>query len=171
MRMWLSEQYEQSMKALQPLHDKWLGLAYRERQFLSVAIVAFLVSSFYWMIWNPLHVAAEESQVQLTKQLNTLSDVKSMGNQIFTLSGQSGQRQSNLSSVASRSALEYGVSVVRMQPRGERLQLMLEPIPFNKLLKWLAFLVEKQGVSIDVLDIARTEISGVIQVNKLQLSR
>ena len=179
MRISLSEQFEQLTKAMQPLtkamqplHDRWLGLAYRERQFLTVAIVVSVVSIFYWMIWSPLNIAQQESSEQLTKQLNTLSDVKSMGNQIVTLSGQSGQRQSqNLSSIVSRSALEYGISVMRIQPRGERLKLLVEPAPFNKLLAWLAFLVEEQGVSIDVLDISRTEISGVIQVNILQLSR
>ena len=39
------------------------------------------------------------------------------------------------------------------------------------LLEWLAFLAEKYQVSIDGLEITRTEQQGVVTVNLLQLSK
>ena len=165
-------QFQQFIQMLQPVQDWWHHLADRERQLLSVAGTAFLIACFYWMVWHPLSVAEESAEVQLIKQRNMLNDVKSTASKIASLRGSGESYHSkNLSSTVSRSSLDYGMQITRMQPRGKRVQVWLEDTSFNQLLEWLAFLVEKHHISIDLLDISRTDVKGVVSVKRLQLSK
>ena len=44
-------------------------------------------------------------------------------------------------------------------------------MPFNKFMAWLAFLQEDYGIGVVFLDLDKGEKEGLIEVNRLQLSR
>ena len=59
----------------------------------------------------------------------------------------------------------------RLQPRGEMMQVWIQPLPFSQLVSWIAYLQERQGVSVDAIDIDRGKVNGVVEVKRLQLKR
>ena len=58
-----------------------------------------------------------------------------------------------------------------MQPRGDQFQVWVAPMPFNQFMAWLAFLQEDYGINVVFLDLEKGDKEGLIEVNRLQLSR
>jgi general secretion pathway protein M len=56
-----------------------------------------------------------------------------------------------------------------MQPQNDQLQLSLEDVPFEQLLRWLTELQSKHGVQLLQLDIAVSEVPGTVRVRRLVL--
>ena len=89
-------QYEKYLQALQPLQEKWAGLADRERKLVGCAGVMIFIASFYWLIWQPISDAEAQSLKKLSRHQSTLSYVKATANQIASLQGASVQQQSKI---------------------------------------------------------------------------
>ena len=54
-----------------------------------------------------------------------------------------------------------------MQPQNDQLQLVLEDVPFEQLLRWLAQLQNNNGVKLVSLDVANTDSSGIVRVRRM----
>jgi general secretion pathway protein M len=64
-----------------------------------------------------------------------------------------------------------GITLSRIQPRGEDLQVWIDEVPFNRLLTWLGALQSKQGITAASLDLNSTETPGQVKVRRLLLTR
>jgi general secretion pathway protein M len=156
---------------LKPLQDRWLLLADREKKLLTVCGCCIVVACFYWMVWDPIKSGEEESLQRLEKQRNTLVSVKASAAQLISLRRDGHSKIRNLASIISQSAGEYNIVLEGIQPIGRVTKLALADADFSLLLEWLVFLAEKYQVSIDELEITRTEQQGIVRVNLLQLSK
>jgi general secretion pathway protein M len=56
-----------------------------------------------------------------------------------------------------------------MQPKDEQLDLMLEDVSFEQLLRWLQLLQTDHGVQLVQLEVSDTDVSGVVRVRRLVL--
>lgn len=76
-----------------------------------------------------------------------------------------------MNQVIPSSTRQFKIELIRMQPRGEQMQVWVKPLPFNSLVNWLAFLRDSQGINVQFLDLNKTDVEGVVEVNRLQLTR
>ncbi len=59
----------------------------------------------------------------------------------------------------------------RIADRGENIQVWIEPVVFNDLLKWLNALDEKYALRVTQIDVSAAEKPGMVNVQRLEFGR
>tara|TARA_R110002126_G_scaffold43555_23_gene124954 strand:+ start:1706 stop:2176 length:471 start_codon:yes stop_codon:yes gene_type:complete len=151
----------------QQMQNWWQSLAAREQRLLTVAAVVVIVGVFYWLIWQPLHqgkiskeAAVNQAQLQLGRLQQALPQLQQAGGSQSRVGG-------SLAQIVSNSSRTYNIRVSRMQPQNDQLQLVLEDVPFEQLLRWLEQLQSQNGVKLVSLDVADTDSSGIVRVRRM----
>ncbi|WP_423188109.1 type II secretion system protein GspM [Alishewanella sp. d11] len=145
----------------------WYGLATREQRLLLLATPLLLLGAFYWGIWQPLHYAAERNSItlqQLERQLVAFQQVRPLLQQSASGPARTG---GTLAQIVSTSARSFNISVSRMQPQNDQLQLVLDDLAFEQLMPWLQQLHYQNGVQLVSLDVAATDNPGIVRVRRM----
>ncbi|WP_277207006.1 type II secretion system protein M [Vibrio misgurnus] len=156
----------------------WRSVTPREQKMLLVSGALALIAISYWGVWQPLEQRTAQAQARLQSEKQLLSWVSDNANRIVTLRGQAGQgsggqaaTNQSLNQVITQSTRQFKIELIRVQPRGEMMQVWIQPLPFTQLVAWIADLQQRQGVSVDVIDIDRGKESGLVEIKRLQLKR
>lgn len=159
---------------MENLRTWWTQLAQREQQLVAVMAVVVVISILYWGIWSPISNAEQRALTARDAQASTLAYVKQTANKIAALK-QSNTRKTaatgSLGSIVTQSAGRFGLTITRMQPQGNKIQVWMDDVPFESLLNCLDDLVQHQGLSLENLDIAAGDKVGMVQVRRIQLSQ
>jgi general secretion pathway protein M len=158
---------------MENLRAWWQGLAQREQQLVSVAAVSLVIGILYWGIWSPISQAQQDAERNHSAAIKTLNFVKQSANKIVGLqqAGATAKVTGSLSAVVNQSASQFGLVITRMQPQGEKVQLWMDDVPFEALLSYLHFLVQDKGLTLDSLDVAESDVQGMVKVRRIQLSQ
>jgi general secretion pathway protein M len=151
----------------------WQQLNGREQQLVLAMTVAVGFFVFYSVIWQPLNKSLADAQNKLTRQQQLLSWVqentalyqqqkKSVGKSSFS---------GSISSVANSSARKFKLTVTRMQPQGEDLQVWIDSTPFTQLLFWLEHLANNEGLQVKAINLSQGDTVGEVNVRGLHLTR
>lgn len=159
---------------MENLRNWWSQLAQREQQLVAVMAVIVGVSILYWGIWSPISNAEARALSQRNAQASTLAYVKQTANKIAALKQTTGRKAAtggSLGSIVTQSAGRFGLTITRMQPQGNKIQVWMDDVPFESLLGCLDDLVQQKGLSLDNLDVAAADQVGMVQVRRIQLSQ
>lgn len=154
------------------LMERYKGLSERE-QYLTIAFaIVVLVGTFYWLVWSPLNTSLARNSQQITVKQELLDYVVESAAKLNASSGGSGNRKftGSLTQAVNSSASRSGISITRMQPQGEELQVWIDKTDFNVMMSWLDGL-ERQGIKILIADIAESDSAGFVKVRRLQLGK
>jgi len=77
----------------------------------------------------------------------------------------------SISSVANRSANNYKLTITRMQPQGDDLQVWIDSTPFTQLLFWLEHLANNEGLQVKAIDLNHGDRAGEVKVRRLHLTK
>lgn len=147
----------------------WLQLAPRERRVVLLGLLGLGLLLPYWLLWLPLVEQRERLDETLVQQRQDLAWMQAAAQQLRALPGDAG-----LAEVADDASLlgrvdaavreaGLGAAVRRVQPEGDtRVQLWLEGIGFDAMLRWLAQLQAGHGVRVDSLAVDRREQPGLV---------
>ncbi|MGB0893093.1 MAG: type II secretion system protein M [Parashewanella sp.] len=151
----------------------WNGLAYREQQLVGVCSIFLVIGIFYWGIWSPITSAQTNAMAELQSAQQKLTRIKQKANRVVSLQQANGQQNRNgsLSTIVNSTASAYGLTITRMQPQGDKIQLWMDEVAFDSLMQYINELVQKRGLSLDNLDVAETDTTGVVKVRRIQLSQ
>ena len=151
----------------------WLGLNSREQQLFSVMAAFVGIFLFYSFIWQPLNENIVKGQKKLQRQQDLLAWVQTETQRYKAAKGNAVGKQSNasISSIINRTARASGITIARMQPQGQDIQVWLDSVAFNQLLQWLANLSSNEGIAVKALDISSGEQAGQVSVKRLQLGK
>jgi general secretion pathway protein M len=155
------------------MKEWWQQLNVREQRL--VVVMGSVVSLFvlYSFIWQPLNENIDKSEGKLARQQSLLTWVEA-NISLFEQAKQSGGNQKNSGSIASivnRSAGRNNITIARIQPQGEDLQVWVDKVPFDQLLNWLEHLANKEGLVVRNIDLSKSDQKGVVSVKRLQLGR
>lgn len=158
---------------IESLQAWWNSISQREQRLVMGCSVLIVIGGVYWGVLQPLNQRAELAQTRIQSEKQLLNWVTDKADEISDLRGNGGVVVSNqpLNQVVSSSIRRYKIELIRVQPRGDMLQVWIKPVPFNQFVDWLRYLKEKQGVEAEFMDIDRSEQSGVIEINRLQFKR
>ena len=158
---------------MENLRNWWSQLAQREQQLVAAMAVVVGISILYWGIWSPISNAEARALSQRNAQASTLAYVKQTANKIAALKQTSGRKavSGSLGSIVTQSAGRFGLTITRMQPQGNKIQVWMDDVPFESLLACLDDLVQQKGLSLDNLDVATADQVGMVQVRRIQLSQ
>ena len=155
--------------------EHWLaqhlaGRSPREKGMLLAAAVFLFCAVYYVLIWQPLseRIEQQETMVQLVAMNARL---KSTAPDIIAARKSGTTTQAQVSRVISDSASAHSVVIKRIAERGENIQVWIEPVVFNDLLKWLNALDEKYALRVTQIDVSAAEKPGMVNVLRLEFGR
>lgn len=151
--------------------QKWQQLNNREQSLVAVMSVVVVVFLFYSLLWQPLNTNLIKSAKKLERRQALLTWVQTKTQQYQQVSKTGKRSGSSLTSIVNRTAKQKNLTVTRMQPQGDDLQIWVDEVPFEQLLAWLDQLVEQEGLVIKAIDIKSAADIGVVQVRRLQLGK
>ncbi len=155
----------------QHFHRRWNTLEPREQLLLLISGGLLGIGILYWGIWHPLQQHHQQAQIHLKTEQQLLQWVQKKADEVIELRNQTGITRSTqpLNQIISESVERFEIELIRLQPQKEEIQVYLQPVPFNKLLSWIYYLKEEQGVDVVFIDMERGDVDGVVNVNRLQL--
>ncbi|WP_022940001.1 type II secretion system protein M [Psychromonas hadalis] len=150
----------------------WESITPREQQLAMISAVVLGIAILYWGIWSPLTNQLADSQKQLVRAESTLNWSKEKATVLLDSGvGKPPVRGGNLTQIINSSAQKHGIIFSRIVNKKGKMEVWITDVEFNRFIKWLTSLSNKQGVSVLNADLGRTERSGYIKVNRLLLSQ
>lgn len=151
----------------------WQSLNIREQRLVASLGFMFAIFLFYSAIWQPLTNGIIEANNKLVKKQELLSWVKenTARYQQAKLSGGKSKSKGSLSSVVNASAKQYKMTITRIQPQGDDIQVWIDNTSFTQLLFWLEHLANNEGLRVKAIDISRGDNVGEAKIRRLHLAR
>ncbi len=157
---------------IEPLQAWWTSISQREQRLVIGCSILLIIGAVYWGVLQPLNARAELAQSRIQSEKQLLAWVSNKADEIVELRGSGGAKSSEpLNRSVPASMRRFKIELIRVQPRGEMLQVWVKPVPFNQFVDWLTYLKEQQGVEVEFMDIDRSDTQGVIEVKRLQFKR
>ncbi len=155
------------------LKEKYAALTEREQRLVMISAIVVAIGIFYWGLWAPLNQGITQ-QTQLlnnNKQLVSWVEEQSLrAVQLRRSQGSNRQVSGSLPQIVTSSSANFALTISRMQPQGDEIQVWIDEAPFNNLLSWLNNL-EQRGIVIDQVDVAEANDPGMIKVRRLVLTK
>ena len=151
----------------------WLGLNLREQRLVLITGSAFSVYLLYSLLWLPLNenlVKTEKTLASRQALLTWVTDNTARYQNVKS-SGDNKKNSGSLSSIINRTASQQQLTITRMQPQGETLQVWLDSAPFTQLLFWLERLANNEGLQVQAIDLTQGDNQGEVRVRRLQFAR
>ncbi|MCJ8319698.1 MAG: type II secretion system protein M [Colwellia sp.] len=145
-----------------------------EREQILVAVMGSFIGVFllYSFIWQPLNENLVKAEKKLVRQQALLSWVNENTARYQQLNKNGASKSKvSLSSTVNRTSRAHLITVTRMQPQGDDLQVWIDEVAFTSLLEWLEQLSLNEGLQVKGIDLSRGELSGVVKVRRLQLGK
>lgn len=148
------------------------SLSSREQQLVLGAGIVLVIGLFFQLIWGPIHNRLDKAEMTVKNKQILLTWINEKTAEYKQIKGSGKQVVSgSLSQLVNNAARRSNISLARMQPQGESLQVQIDLVEFNALVKWLADLTQNQGLIIEALDISNGEQPGTVKVRRLQVSK
>lgn len=150
----------------------WQQLDLREQRLVMLMSVLVSIFVLYSLIWQPMNESIVKHKTKIARQQALLTLVQEGGQryQQAKLNGITGSRGS-LSSIVNRTSKLNNITITRMQPQGDDLQVWIDEISFNKLLSWLDHLASTENLQVKSIDLNKADQQGVVSVRRLQLGK
>ncbi len=150
----------------------WQQLNLREKKLVLAMASLVIIFILYSFVWQPLNDNIAKAEKKIARQQQLLSWVQE-NTQRFQQAKSSGGKQASgsLSSIVNRTASSKNITITRMQPQGDNIQVWIDEIAFNQLLQWLEQLSTNEGLRVTNIDLSDAEKPGVVRVRRLQLGK
>ncbi|EHW4736431.1 general secretion pathway protein, partial [Escherichia coli] len=147
------------------------GRSPREKGMLLAAVVFLFSVGYYVLIWQPLSERIEQQETMLQQLVAMNTRLKNAAPDIIAARKSATTTPAQVSRVISDSASAHSVVIKRIAERGENIQVWIEPVVFNDLLKWLNALDEKYALRVTQIDVSAAEKTGMVNVQRLEFGR
>lgn len=152
----------------------WEQLAEREQQLLLGAGAVLVLALLYWGLWAPISGAAAMRAQQVTNAERELAWMKEQASLVIAAGPQAshgGGDGSSMTGLVNSLARSNNISISRLQPQGQALQVWIDEVPWSNLLTWLETLKRDHGIVVNSVDLARGDSGGRVKVRRLELTR
>lgn len=148
----------------------WESLSDTERkQLMGVGAFVFVLL-FYFVVWAPLANSVDKKQKAIEKQIELNAWSKNAIAQIQSGAGQK-RDYGSLSQIINGSTRQYNISVARMNPTNDTMNVVIDEVVFTTLMQWLAYIEQRQGIIIHNIDVSLGDDPGVVRVSRLVLGK
>ncbi|MFT5758250.1 MAG: general secretion pathway protein M [Alteromonadaceae bacterium] len=148
----------------------WQQLNLREKKLVVAMTSLVVIFILYSFIWQPLNDNIAKTEKKIARQQQLLSWVAENTQRFQQAKSNVGNQVSgSLSSIVNRTAGSNKITITRMQPQGDNIQVWIDEIAFNQLLQWLEQLSSQEGLQVTNIDLSDAGKPGVVRVRRLQL--
>lgn len=151
----------------------WQGLNLRERRLVLISGVCASVFLLYNLLWLPLNESLTNTEKMVANRQALLTWVTENTARYQTIKSTTGVKKSSgsISSIVNRTAEQQQLTITRLQPQGDSLQVWIDSAPFNQLLLWLENLASNEGLQVQAIDLAQGDVPGEVRVRRLQFTK
>lgn len=149
----------------------WQQLNSREQRLVMVMSVLISIFVLYGLIWQPLNENIADKKLKIERQQALLTWVAENTQRYQQAKRNGGSNGASLSSIVNRTSRANNITITRMQPQGDDLQVWIDEISFNQLLTWLEKLASRDGLQVKNIDLSLADQQGVVRVRRLQLGK
>ena len=151
----------------------WQQLNTREQQLVGAMAALVMIFILYSAIWQPLNDNLTNANKKLARQQTLLAWVSdnTAHYQQAKRSSTVKSSQGSLSGIVNKSANSYKLTITRMQPQGDTLQVWIDSVSFTQLLFWLEHLANNEGLQVEGIDLTHADRVGEVRVRRLQLAK
>jgi len=151
----------------------WAQLPEKERYLVILMTVMITFFLLFHLVWSPINNGLIKEAKKLERNQELLTFVKQSTANIKkgSTAASKGKRSGSLSSVISNVAKRHQISISRVQPQGEDIQVWIEEVSFNQLLIWLDDLKQNAALEVKSIDISEGNQGGIVKIRRLQLGR
>ncbi|MCC2617044.1 type II secretion system protein M [Aestuariibacter halophilus] len=147
------------------------SLTEREQGLVLLSAVVVVIGLFYWLIWAPLNTSLDSERRAVSARQDDLQWITRQANRAIQLRQSVGQKATfngSLTQLVNQTASREGIGITRMQPQNEELKVWVDQADFQAVMRWLHDL-ERRGVQIIDIDLAKGDAPGQIKIRSLQL--
>lgn len=150
----------------------YLSLTQRERTMVQVAASVMVIFILYLFILEPISSNYEQNKKNVATATATLEWMRAAAEEVKQLSGghaltERPQGKQFVLSLVDSSARKAGLATVmkRVQPEGDSgVRVWFENAAFDELVSWLATIESEHGLSVNEINIEKTESTGLVNV-------
>lgn len=150
----------------------WSQLSSRDQLVLQIGAGALVVILLIFAVWMPIHQHLEISQAQVATQQSLLAWMQDAAQEAKALQAQGGGPQQPTSgqalfSLVDQSARQVGLAnaINKVEPNGDnRVRVRLTAADFDQVMRWLAGLESRYGVTANAFTARRGDAAGVADV-------
>lgn len=153
--------------------QKFEQLNEREQKLTLITLVVVVIALFYGLIWSPLNQSLEQNRKAADTQQQLHSWVQKNASKALQLKRSGGGNKSfngSLPQTVNQTASRFSISISRMQPQNDQLQVWVDQADFNSVLSWLQAM-EGMGIKILDADFAHSDTQGQVKIRRLQLGK
>ena len=156
------------MEQIEALKQWYRSLPSREQIMVTATTVFVLITLFYVMVWEPLHIGLRDQQAQIKSQTETLAWMQQTAREVKALQSTGGAvkiRDVNkpVTLVIEQSLAVAGLkqSVKKIESSGsDGARVTLDDASFNQVLIWLNTLATYNNIQVISANIERSEKDG-----------
>ena len=150
----------------------FLSLTQRERVLVQAAASVVGVFVVYLLIIEPISSTYAKNKKNVASSMETLQWMRTAAEEVKKLSGGRSIKGSSkgkqfILSTVDKSAKNAGLASVmkRVQPESDTgVRVWFENASFDELIKWLSIIESKHGLSVNEINIEKTESTGLVNV-------
>ncbi|PKF61456.1 type II secretion system protein M [Psychromonas sp. psych-6C06] len=148
----------------------WESISPREQQLAVASAVVIGIAVLYWGIWTPLSNQLSEAQKQLTRAETRLAWTQEKATLLLKSgAGKATKRRGNLTQILNSSARQNQITFSRIVNKKDKIEVWINEVEFDAFLAWLTKLSNQHGVAVLNADLAKTDRTGYVKVNRLLL--
>ncbi|EFH7123578.1 general secretion pathway protein [Escherichia coli] len=152
----------------------YVGRSLREKGLLIGALLIMFCAGYYSLLWQPLNIRIEQQEREL-QQLNTLlKNLQTATPDIISVRQKRAAFDnlsiSQISQIINTTSSIHSIVIRQIKQNGVNIQVAIEPVIFDDLLKWLSLLSKKYSLEVIQIDVISIEQKGMIKVENLVLA-
>lgn len=151
----------------------WQDLNQREQRLVLAMSLVVGIFLFISLVWQPLNENLAKAQIKVQKQQQLEQWVNENLAYYKTLQRSGNSRKSNesLSSLVNRTAKSLSITIARMQPQGNDLQVWIDEVPFDRFVTWIDQLNRQEATKVLAVDLSVGNAPGTVKVRRLQVGK
>ena len=156
------------MKQLQEIRHWFYSLAQKEQWIIFITVLLVILTMFFLMVWEPLHLGLEdEKQKQITQNKSMIwmqqasKEAKSLRRSGSSTNLRDKNKPTTLIIEQSINNAGLKPSVNKIESSGDNgARVTLNEVPFNQILVWMNTLAKHNGIHVTSANIERTATAG-----------
>ena len=151
----------------------WQDLNQREQRLVAAMSLVVGIFLFISLVWQPLNENLAKAQIKVQKQQRLEQWVNENLAYYKTLQRSGSNKKSNesLSSLVNRTAKSLSITIARMQPQGDDLQVWIDEVPFDRFVSWIDQLNRQEATKVLAVDLSVGNAPGTVKVRRLQVGK
>jgi len=146
------------------------SLQQRERNLVYLMAAVVLIALGYFAAYQPLEQRLQRASSSLERAVNLQQWLETNATKLVQLRAKNGHTTAStatLDQLVNTSARKLGLTINRLQPQNNKLNVTLEQAKFNTVLQWLAVLQQQHGLKLNSVDFRSESSPGMVRVRVL----